>query len=120
MATTATPVPETETETSAARASVPSPTPPAAGRPGPEPISTPPVTGPETSTSLFGPPDYDNIVGGVPPSPYASTLLLAGIICLVVGAVGMAIGADMSQWWILGGILAILAIFLAGFVSRGA
>ncbi len=59
------------------------------------------MTGPETSTSLFGPPDYDNIVGGVP-QLHASTLLLAGIICLVVGAVGMAIGADMSQWWILG------------------
>jgi len=91
-----------------------------AGTPGPEPTPTQPVTSQETSSSLFSPPNYDLIVGGVAPSPFASILLLGGIGCLVVSAVGAAQGGDMTQWWILGGILAVLAVFLAGFVSRGA
>ncbi|MGH2354977.1 MAG: hypothetical protein ACRDJN_25490 [Chloroflexota bacterium] len=79
-----------------------------------------PSSAPDTSYTLLGPPDYDNIVGGVPPSPYASAILLGGLVCLIIGAVGTAMGNDMSQWWIIGAMLVVVAVFLAGFVSRSA
>jgi hypothetical protein len=85
---------------------------PAAGAP-------PPARAPyETGSSLLAPPDYDNIVGGVPPSPYASLILLAGLLCILAGAVGAAVGADMTQVWVIGAALILVAVFLAGFVSR--
>jgi hypothetical protein len=96
--------------------------PAATGTPSPDADTGAPVvsTGPaETRTSLLAAPDYDNIVGGVPPSPFASLILLGGIICLVASAAGTAAGADMTQWWILGAMLVAVAVFLAGFVSRG-
>jgi hypothetical protein len=46
-------------------------------------------------------------------------ILLGGIICLVASAAGAAAGADMTQWWVLGAMLVAVAVFLAGFVSRG-
>ena len=59
-----------------------------AGRPG---LSRAPY---ETGSSLLAPPDYDNIVGGVPPSPYASLISCwpACSACLI-SAVGAAAGA---------------------------
>jgi hypothetical protein len=87
--------------------------------------------------SLLSPPDYDNIVGGVPPSPYASLMLLGGLICLLLAAVEAALGPGsmglppldvgeltggaewlLSQWAVLGALLIVGAVFLAGFVSR--
>jgi hypothetical protein len=84
----------------------------------PGPASRPSRPPNETGYSLLAPPDYDNIVGGVPPSPYASLILLAGLICIVVSTVATAAGADMTQWWVLGAALVVVAVFLAGFVSR--
>ena len=72
----------------------------------------------ETGSSLLAPPDYDNIVGGVPPSPYASLILLAGLLCILISTVGSAAGADMTQAWVIGAGLILVAVFLAGFVSR--
>jgi len=72
----------------------------------------------ETGSSLLAPPDYDNIVGGVPPSPYASLILLAGLLCILISTVGTAAGADMTQAWVIGAGLILVAVFLAGFVSR--
>jgi hypothetical protein len=82
-------------------------------------------------SSLLSPPDYDNIVGGVPPSPYASLMLLGGLICLLIAAVEAALGPGsmglppvdvaewlLSQWAVLGTLLIVGAVFLAGFVSR--
>jgi hypothetical protein len=114
------------TTTAPARSSRESaPPPPAAAAPDataekatPEPTPRPSRAPYETGSSLLAPPDYDNIVGGVPPSPYASLILLAGLICIVVSAVGTAAGADMTQWWVLGAALVVVAVFLAGFVSR--
>lgn len=122
MASTVVPAPDTPAAAGAARAPAAAPAAPRteAGTPGPEPTPAQPVTSQETSSSLFSPPNYDLIVGGVAPSPFASILLLGGIVCLVVSAVGTAQGGDMTQWWILGGILSVSAVFLAGFVSRGA
>ena len=82
------------------------------------------ATGGERSTgpdyTLLTPPSYDGIVGGVPPSPFASAMLLLGLICLIVAAVGSALGSPMVEWWTLGGMLVVIAFFLAAFVSRGA
>ena len=78
------------------------------------------ASGSDGDTTLLGPPNYDNIVGGEPPSPFVSAILLGGILCLVAGAVGAAAGNDMSQWWALGAMLVAVAVFLAGFVSRSA
>ena len=72
------------------------------------------------SYSLLTPPDYDGIVGGVPPSPFASALLLLGLVCLIVGAAGAALGNTMTEWWIVGAMLVAIAAFLAAFVSRSA
>jgi hypothetical protein len=72
----------------------------------------------ETGSSLLAPPDYDNIIGGVPPSPYASLILLAGLLCILISTVGTAAGADMTQAWVIGAGLILVAVFLAGFVSR--
>jgi hypothetical protein len=83
-----------------------------------EPAPAPSRAPYETGNSLLSPPDYDNIVGGVPPSPYASLVLLGGLLCLIASAVGTALGADMFQWWVLGAMLIAVAVFLAGFVSR--
>jgi hypothetical protein len=114
------------TTTAPARSSRESaPPPPAAASPDaaaekatPGPTPRPSRAPYETGNSLLAPPDYDNIVGGVPPSPYASLILLAGLICIVVSTVGTAAGADMTQWWVLGAALVVVAVFLAGFVSR--
>jgi hypothetical protein len=70
--------------------------------------------------SLLAPPDYDNIVGGVAPSPFVSLLLLAGIVTLVAAAVGSVAGLQTTEWWLLGALLLAVAAFLAGFISRGA
>lgn len=69
--------------------------------------------------SLIRPPSYDTIVGGVPPSPFASIILLLGFGLLIVAATGTAIGNDMTEWWLLGAMMLAIAVFLAGFVSRG-
>ena len=79
----------------------------------------PPLATAVLDAQALAAPDYDNIVGGVPPSPFASLILLGGIVCLVASAAGTAAGADMTQWWILGAMLVAVAVFLAGFVSRG-
>jgi cytochrome c oxidase assembly factor CtaG len=69
--------------------------------------------------ALLAPPSYDNIVGGAPPSPIASVLLVIGGILVVVAIVQTALGAsDTSQWWVTGAILAAVGLFLAAFVSR--
>ena len=74
----------------------------------------------EPAYSLLAPPNYDNIVGGVAPSPFAALLLLAGAVIILVAAAGDVMGVDMLQWWELGAVLVALAIFLAAFVSRSA
>ncbi|HEX2185868.1 MAG TPA: hypothetical protein VHN78_10225 [Chloroflexota bacterium] len=96
---------------------------PPAGEAAPEPQPAPAGAAGEASVSgsdyrLLNPPDYDGIVGGVPPSPYASVFLLGGLLCLVAGAIGTGMGQDMTQWWILGAMLVAVAVFLAAFVSR--
>ena len=54
----------------------------------------------------------------MPPSPYASLILLAGLLCILISTVGAAAGADMTQAWVIGAALILVAVFLAGFVSR--
>jgi hypothetical protein len=89
-------------------------TPDASGTP-----DTPSTPG-QPGYTLLSPPNYDNIVGGVSPSPFVAVLFLLGLITLIASAIGGAFGADMQQWWLLGGMLVVIATFLAGFVSRSA
>jgi hypothetical protein len=79
-----------------------------------------PSTPSQPSYTLLSPPNYDNIVGGVSPSPFVAVLFLLGLVALIASAIGQAFGADMQQWWLLGGMLVVIATFLAGFVSRSA
>ena len=120
MATTTAPSRGSESE---AAGQPPAPVPEGSAPPADAAQATEPAPAPsrapyETGNSLLSPPDYDNIVGGVPPSPYASLVLLGGLLCLIASAVGTAMGADMFQWWVLGAMLIAVAVFLAGFVSR--
>jgi len=76
---------------------------------------------PALDYALLTPPNYDNIVGGAPPSPIAALLLVVGGLLIVVAIVQTALGAaDTSQWWGAGVILAAVGLFLAAFVSRRA
>jgi hypothetical protein len=79
-----------------------------------------PLPAPQSDYSLIKPPSYDGIVGGVAPSPFASFLLLAGAVIVVIAAVATAMNTDSTEWWQLGGILVATALFLAAFVSRSA
>jgi hypothetical protein len=122
VATTTAPAPDSQASAPAAPAAPAAESRPAAA-PAPtaeaaEAAPTPSRAPYETGSSLLAPPDYDNIVGGVPPSPYASLILLAGLIGVVIGTVGAVMGADLTQWWVIGAGLVVVAVFLAGFVSR--
>jgi hypothetical protein len=78
---------------------------------------------PALDYALLTPPNYDNIVGGAPPSPIASVFLVVGGGLIVVAVVQMARGASASdawQWWASGALLAAVGLFLAAFVSRRA
>ncbi len=69
---------------------------------------------------LIQPPNYEEmIVGGVAPSPIVATLLLLGLVIVLVSAALSVAGYDMTDWWIIGAMLAIIAFFMAAFVSRG-
>jgi hypothetical protein len=70
--------------------------------------------------TLLPPARYDQVIGGVPPSPFVSAFLLGGLAALIAAVIGSSAGNDMTQWWILGTMLVVIATFLAGFVSRGA
>lgn len=69
---------------------------------------------------LIQPPNYEEaIVGGVAPSPIVATLLLLGLVIVLVSAGLSVAGYDVADWWIIGAMLAIIAFFMAAFVSRG-
>jgi hypothetical protein len=67
---------------------------------------------------LITPPNYENIVGGLPPSPFASFFLVVGLILLLMAAVGGGAGFEVTQLWVLGAMFGVIALFLAAFVSR--
>ena len=73
---------------------------------------------PQPRYTLLAPASYENIVGGAPPSPFVSTLLALGLIVIVAAAVATPFGLDTGDWWVVGGLMAASALFLASFVSR--
>ena len=75
---------------------------------------------PDPGYSLLAPPNYDQIVGGTEPSPYASVLLVLGLALIVAAAAATGFGWNAAEWWALGALFGAVACFLAAFVSRRA
>ncbi len=76
------------------------------------------VAAPALSYQLLTPPNYENIVGGAPPSPIASLFLAIGGIIILIAAARSIMGNDTTEWWVAGAILAGIGAFLAAFISR--
>ena len=70
--------------------------------------------------SLMRAPTYDNIVGGVAPSPVVSLILLVGLASLLGAAAGTTLGVATIDWWLLGALFTAIAVTLAAFISRRA
>ncbi len=70
--------------------------------------------------SLMRAPSYENIVGGMAPSPFISWMVLLGIFGLLMAAVGTGIGVATVEWWLIGGLFLLLGVTLASFISRSA
>ena len=76
------------------------------------------ATTPALDYQLLTPPNYDNIVGGAPPSPIAAIFLGVGAVVILLAAALALMGTDTTEWWVTGAILAGIGVFLAAFISR--